>query len=89
MSTYSHIDFSTEVPDKQMRNASTIGATVREARETLEMTQAELARQANVSRRLVIRIENGHETEMIAALKAIASALDIDISITGNTSKSA
>jgi transcriptional regulator with XRE-family HTH domain len=52
-----------------------IGARVREAREDLGMSQAELARRAGVARNHIVMIEHGGRTPSVGLLEKIAHEL--------------
>jgi len=52
-----------------------IGARVREAREDLGMSQAELARRAGVARNYIVMIEHGGRTPSVGLLEKIAHEL--------------
>jgi HTH-type transcriptional regulator/antitoxin HipB len=68
-----------------VRSARDVGATVRAARETQGLTQANLAAMANVSRRWLIAIEQGehHRAELDRVLRVLA-ALNLEVGITAS-----
>jgi transcriptional regulator with XRE-family HTH domain len=55
----------------------TLGRTIREERERMEMSRAELARQVGVAGSQVTRWEAGEFKPSLTAMVAIARALDI------------
>lgn len=57
-----------------------IGARIRSKRESLGMTQQELADMVNVTRNTISRYENGETEVGVITLKNIADALSITIS---------
>jgi transcriptional regulator with XRE-family HTH domain len=61
-----------------------IGNAIREARNSLLMTQQDLARHVGVSRQMVSRYESGADSPSIQHLAGIARVLEIDqISVEG------
>lgn len=48
-------------------------------RETKNLTQSELAKEANLSKNTICNYENGHRNPKISDLKKIAAALDCDV----------
>lgn len=54
-----------------------IGATLRELRESRDLSARQLAALSDVSAAMISRIENGHVSPSIATLSAVASALDV------------
>lgn len=63
------------------------GATIRNARLSSGMTQAQLARAIQTTERNIIRWENGQNQPRVASVAAIAKATghDIDFFLTGST----
>lgn len=53
-----------------------LGAQLQAARMAANLSQTELGQRAGVSRQLISRIEAGHPTGEIAAVVAVANALD-------------
>jgi transcriptional regulator with XRE-family HTH domain len=58
-----------------------IGAQLRNARLNAGLTQDEVGRRAGVSRQLLSRIESGHPRGEIAAVVAVADAVDYRLSV--------
>lgn len=56
-----------------------LGARIRKVREDQELSQKQLAFEANISRYLVIQIEQGETNLTHDTLHAIAVALDVEI----------
>jgi transcriptional regulator with XRE-family HTH domain len=59
-----------------------LGAQLRSARLAAQMSQEDLGRRAGISRQLVSRIESGHPNGEIAAVIAVANALEYSITAT-------
>lgn len=56
----------------------TLGERIRRKRETVGLTQSELARRAQIGRVTLARLENGGQTPRFATLRAIAETLGVD-----------
>ena len=56
----------------------TIGERVRRFRESAGLTQAALARTADIGRATLVRLENGEQSPRFKTLKAVAEALEVD-----------
>ena len=56
----------------------TIGERVRRFRETAGLTQAALARAADIGRVTLVRLENGEQSPRFKTLEAVAEALGVD-----------
>ena len=56
----------------------TIGERVRRFRESAGLTQAALARAADIGRATLVRLENGEQSPRFKTLKAVAEALGVD-----------
>lgn len=67
-----------------MGTPSRLGQTIRERRQSLGMSQSELARRAGVSRGWVSRVENGKQevqwTQVFRVLGALELRLDVHAS---------
>lgn len=66
------------IPEELMK---TVGQAAREARERLEMNQAEVARAAGISPVVYGRIERGHMLPAVPTLRKIATALGISADV--------
>lgn len=53
-----------------------IGQTIRQRREALGWTQAELAERANVSQPMIAQIERGSKSPTVQLAQEVAAALD-------------
>ena len=53
-----------------------IGQTIRQRREALGWTQAELAERANVSQPMIAQIERGSKSPTVQLAQEVATALD-------------
>ena len=62
-----------------MRGRETVGERIRQFRESAGMTQEGLAREANIGRVTLVRLERGEQTPRFKTLDAIAKALGIRI----------
>jgi HTH-type transcriptional regulator/antitoxin HipB len=63
-----------EAGGMQLHTVNDVGAAVRDARVKRRLTQAELARQAGVSREWLVRLEHGHpRLEMQLVLDTLAA----------------
>lgn len=65
----------------QVRTAAELGRAVRELRKAAGLTQVELAALARVSRRWLIRLEQGHHAAEISKILDVCRALDADIQL--------
>jgi transcriptional regulator with XRE-family HTH domain len=68
-----------------IRNWATLGQHLREARVAKRLTQAELARAANVSRQWLSKVESGHRGAELEPLLRLIDALDLTLTLTGDT----
>lgn len=59
--------------------ASTIGKTIKQARESKKITQQDLSRQAGISRNYISDIECGRYIPSVETLLSISSILKIDL----------
>lgn len=59
------------------RNPTIIGALIRSRRETLGLSQTDLARKATMDRSYLSRIESGDRTPEVDKVPALAAALDL------------
>lgn len=64
--------------------ASTIGKTIKQARESKKITQQDLSQQAGVSRNYISDIECGRYIPSVETLLSISSILKIDLNILKN-----
>lgn len=62
-------------------NTQQIRQSVAERRASLKMTQAELARRAQVSREMIVRFENGDHDIGLRRLLRICDALGLELQI--------
>ena len=62
-----------------MRGRRTVGARVRQSRESAGMTQEGLAHTAGIGRVTLVRLEKGEQTPRFKTLDAIAKALGIGV----------
>ena len=62
-----------------IKDASTLGATIRARRVELELTQEELADVARVTLRFVSELERGKETAQFAGIRRVLGALGLDL----------
>jgi HTH-type transcriptional regulator / antitoxin HipB len=60
-------------------NVYGLGVLLRQAREELGLTQAELSRRSGVSRQLVVKIEQGHSRAEVGKVLALARALGVGL----------
>lgn len=54
-----------------------VANAIRESRKTKRWSQAKLAKEAKVGRRLIVDLESGHERAELGKVLAVLSALDI------------
>lgn len=67
---------------RQIRTPQDLGASIRDARRSRRLTQAELARRAGVSREWLIGVENGSRPRAeLTKMLAVLAALDLDLTI--------
>ena len=59
----------------------TIGEIVKENRKSLKLTQAELAKYANVSPKFIIELENNKKTLQLDKIYDVLNVLDLTIAI--------
>ncbi|MDR0783257.1 MAG: helix-turn-helix domain-containing protein [Propionibacteriaceae bacterium] len=64
------------------RTSHELGRLVREHRESLGWTQAELAHRAVVSERWVSVLERGHPNAQLAPVRAVLRALGLELAVT-------
>jgi y4mF family transcriptional regulator len=64
-----------------IRQIEELGAILRKRRQTLHLTQADVATKANVSRRSIIRIEAGEPRCEIGMVFKVAQHLGLDFSV--------
>ncbi len=62
-----------------MRTVGQFGQEVRRLRESAGLTQAQLARQAGVSRRWIGRLERGHTGAELDNIMRLTRALDLSL----------
>lgn len=67
---------------REHSTAHEIGRRVREARESLELRQDELALAAGVSTRVVHQIEAGKPTSRLDSLERVLAALGLALTVT-------
>jgi transcriptional regulator with XRE-family HTH domain len=60
-----------------------LGRQIRQERDSAGITQAELAKQLNVSRQMIGRYEAGEDAPAVDVLVEIARVLDIDFQVKG------
>lgn len=65
----------------EVRAASDFGALVAERRESLSLSQAELARRAGVTREWVVRLENGSATVTLFRLMRVLRELGLVVDV--------
>jgi HTH-type transcriptional regulator/antitoxin HipB len=65
----------------EVRAASDFGALVAERRESLSLSQAELARRAGVTREWVVRLENGSTAVTLFRLMRVLRELDLVVDV--------
>ena len=66
---------------RSIRAASDLGASIRERRKTLSMTQGDLAMQAGVSVATISAIENGKDTAQIGIVLDLCRDLGLRLSV--------
>lgn len=64
--------------------ASTIGKTIKQARESKKITQQDLSQQVGVSRNYISDIECGRYIPSVETLLSISSILKIDLNVLKN-----
>ncbi|WP_419553870.1 helix-turn-helix domain-containing protein [Candidatus Poriferisodalis sp.] len=64
---------------RPMRTVGQFGQEVRRLRESAGLTQAQLARQAGVSRRWIGRLERGHTGAELDNIMRLTRALDLSL----------
>lgn len=64
--------------------ASTIGKTIKQARESKKITQQDLSKQAGISRNYISDIECGRYIPSVETLLSISSILKIDLNLLKN-----
>lgn len=72
-----------------IRNAADIGAAIRGTRNQAEMTQAELAQLAGISRPYLAQIEGGRTSRLLDLLLDLMRLLDLELIIRRRTSPDA
>lgn len=65
----------------RIRAASDFGALVAERRESLALTQSELAKRADVTREWVVRLENGASAVTTHRLLRVLRELDLEVTV--------
>ncbi|MEJ1089769.1 helix-turn-helix domain-containing protein [Microbacterium sp. Mu-80] len=65
----------------EVRAASDFGALVAERREVLNLSQAELARRAGVTREWVVRLENGSTAVTLFRLMRVLRELNLVVDV--------
>lgn len=65
----------------EIRAASDFGALVAERREVLNLSQAELARRAGVTREWVVRLENGSTAVTLFRLMRVLRELNLVVDV--------
>lgn len=68
--------------DERIRTPLELGRAIRDARETAGLTQEELCKQAFVSRRWLVRVEQGHDTAELGKVIDVLRALGLDFALT-------
>lgn len=63
----------------QITDATSLGNTIRERRQTLGLKQPDLALAANVGTRFIVDVESGKETAQIGRVLRILAALGIHL----------
>ena len=66
----------------RVRATSDFGALIAERRKSLEMTQAELAKRADVTREWVVRLENGASAVTTHRLLRVLRELGLEVTVT-------
>jgi y4mF family transcriptional regulator len=64
------------------RTPAELGALVRDERQRLGLTQAELARRAVVSQRWLSCLERGHPNAQLALVQGVLRALGLELAVT-------
>lgn len=64
-----------------LHDPASLGAIIKQARKAAGLTQEVLAAQANVSRRTLITIENGHVRAELGLVLAVLRALDLELRV--------
>ena len=66
-------------PFMGMRSAARIGRALKTARTAAQLTQAQTAISAGISREALSRLENGHRLSRVETLRAVLDVLDYEI----------
>ncbi len=70
-------------PEIRSYNAMRLSAALRHFRESAQLTQAQLAEAAGVSRDAIIKLESGKVTEQVSHLLKLLRAVDARIVVKG------
>lgn len=66
-------------------NCTALGGAIYQRRTQLGLTQAELARRANVSRQWLVAVERGKDTAEVGRLLAVVRVLGLQLELTPAT----
>ncbi|WP_425307423.1 helix-turn-helix domain-containing protein [Ammonicoccus fulvus] len=67
--------------DERVRTPLELGRAIRDAREAAGLTQGELCAKAFVSRRWLVRVEQGHDTAELGKVIDVLRALGLDFAL--------
>ena len=67
--------------EERVRNSMELGRAIRDTRETAGLTQEQLGKKAFVSRRWLVRVEQGHDTAEVGKVIDVLRALGLDFAL--------